>query len=182
MGLDMYLYKLKKPDIKMGIYNWDDPVIDQLLQISQDEYEQEMYAQIHPFCTRIFVKREDYDYEKIAADYDMKMPIRISGFGTGGCTFTDDVSHVSILPEDIKKYQKPFMQTMYVADKEQVYYWRKAYDVQSMLYNKMECEIENCGFYLLTEELAEEIAKIDAEFDTSIVSDDRANIFYHEWY
>ena len=65
-----------------------------------------------------------------------------------------------------------------------VYYWRKAYDVQNMIYEMYNEEtgkdIQNCGFHLMSDNIIEALENV-YEVELGYLDEDEA-FFYHEWY
>ena len=184
MGLDMYLYRAKKPALKMGIYSEDDDYISGLIQIPKEEITNPMYEELMPFVARIQVAEHRYDTEAISKDYKIGENVHPISFDSAAITFSGSNGTTPPIPKETiqSNYTKPVIQTRFVVDIQEVYYWRKAYNVQNLIHNETDRVIENCGFYRITEDVAQKIHNIDSDFSPSIVNDEEANIFYHEWY
>ena len=185
MGLDMYLYKATKPDIQFGIYDERDACIQNLMLIPNDEHKEDMYRSLEPFMTRIQVSEKIFNTEKIAQDYGLTGRVHISSSSRNGFTFTGENKNTGLIPVEVveKHYTKPNIRTVFAVDVSQVYYWRKAYDVQDLIHNSLDCYIENCGYYPISDDVADAIKEIDDEFDPEIVKRESDScIFYHEWY
>ena len=185
MGLDMYLFKAKKPDIPFEIYKEDDFLVKDLLLIPNDEHTEEMYKALVPFMTRIQISASEYDAEKIKKDFGLEGSIHISHMSPKGIAFSDRNRTTEEIPTEIIKnhYTISSLKTMYAVDIHQVYYWRKAYGVQEIIHNRHSECIENCGYYVIDDEIADAIAAFDDEFDADIVKrESEPCILYHEWY
>lgn len=185
MGLDMYLYKATKPSLTFGIYRSDDIYIQSLALIPNDEHNEEMYSAIKPYMVRIQLESSEYDAEKIAKDYGLKGRIGICSISPDGVSFRGENKTTDYIPQEIikKHYSRISLQTVYAVELKQVYYWRKAYDVQDAIHNALDCCIENCGYYLISDDVADVIKEIDDGFDPEIVKRESDScIFYHEWY
>ena len=184
MGLDMYIYRAKTPELKMGIYDADDEYISSLVQLPKEETENPMYKQLLPFAARIQIVNHQYDFDAIAKDYCIGDNVGVSSFNSATTIFSGNNGSTPPIPNETvkEKYTRAIIQTRFVVDIEEVYYWRKAYDIQSLICREIETAVENCGFYKITENIARKIHEMDNKFPTTIVNDKNANIFYHEWY
>jgi DNA topoisomerase VI subunit A len=87
-----------------------------------------------------------------------------------------------------EEFSKRFMnvkeETNYIVRMEEVYYWRKAYDIRNLFYSFCN-HVENLGYYKVSQKDLEEIS---LRYDTmkegipSIEDPENQAIFYHEWY
>lgn len=185
MGLDMFIYRATKPVVNQTmIYE----PRDFSLSIPEKEAEEDMYDDISPYLSVVQVRAEYYDMDKIRSDFGLSAKAHISRVSAEGIGVSDSAQdkRVSISQEDIDaKYTKVEIETHYVCNLERIHYWRKAYDVQDWFHDNLSADyIENCGYYLVDEELVN--AYNEAFPDDPILftgrQDENSALFYHEWY
>lgn len=183
MGLDMYIYRATKPQTnETMIYT----PLDFTVSISEKEIEDDMYDQIFPYLTEVQVKAEYYDMDKIRRDYELSAKASLSRVSPEGIGVSDSISGktVSISQEDVDaKYTRTDIEKHFVCNLERVHYWRKAYDVQEWFHDNLSADyIENCGYYILSEELIEDFNESFNEYIEPEKPDEESALFYHEWY
>ena len=81
------------------------------------------------------------------------------------------------LSEIEEKFKKEITYDGYAVELQRVAYWRKDYDLEDRIYEQLDREIENCGYYLVTNKDLEELDLLDI-----IDCEPNDDIFYHEWY
>lgn len=188
MGLDMYMYKASKPQLKGQKWTYEGleqagysmfPVKDEITRDMKD---------LRKFMVKITVPTEYYDVQKIKETFNLRNTPYWSGFGPDGWYFStshrDDPS-VTIPDDQIKDYLVTRDGTFWVVKLDEVGYWRKEYDLQDMIHALKRVPIANCGYYCLT---STQLKKIDAFIRANDIepfecsAEDAGYIYYHEWY
>ena len=201
MGLDMYIYRasrVSEENLKVmnGMSRSDiDAQFPRALVITDEDYRENatLYAEILPYMSSIKVDNEYVDLAKIKRDNNIPEDAYVSGQsydGTkAGYHFTvsgNKESYQVELPYEEMEKNYVFTRTddariVYI---DEVYYWRKAYEIQDMFYAKH--PVENCGYYKLSCDELEAIAKKKDEgvypLVEDFVDDEDTAYFYHEWY
>ena len=185
MGLDQYIYHVRKPRLTDKIFTSAEISGMDLCKIPVEEAHRQMslYADLIP-CTIIRnVNIDYYDIEKMAADYNMPPDSNIgmmSGMGITLCGYDSNGNYVKsplISRVEIKdKYTYTKTVPCYIWEQEEVYYWRKNYALQEWM------NIENTGYRILD---AEMIRKINNLFESDAPEenpDEECALFYWEWY
>ncbi len=184
MGLDMYIYRCSKPDLKPNKV-YDSAEISDIM-LTEEELKEQMYRDLTPYCEKIRVINHYYDMEKIRADYGLSQDAWIWCWCGSGITVGDKTPtgrrDVEISHEDIEtKYTVSKEEIRFVCKCEEEKYWRKAYEIQDFFYDHY--PVENVGYYKLSKEVIEEFNKryprdaFEAEDET-----ESSALFYHEWY
>jgi hypothetical protein len=189
MGLDMYVYRINKPKLEDRVYTTDEIIGAGLSYVLTKETEDEiqLITELLPYTITRDVICQFYDREKMIVDYNLPDDSYIGMYSPEGIALygTRNGEGVSqfISREDVKtKYTLTETRPCYIWNAEEVYYWRKAYDIQDWIYSELFYEVQNCGYYELDGEL---ISRLNAEFDEEVPVEDPTNehaLFYHEWY
>lgn len=182
MGLDMFIYRCSKPKLEPDrVYKRDElgGVI-----ISAEEMDLPMYKMLRPYCTPCKVRNRYYNIEQIRKDHGLSDASYIGMESYASITVYDpsDQRSVDIVRSTInEKYITEEVEDSYNCNCEEEYYWRKEYDLQNFFYHHF--TVENCGFYMLTAEIMEEL---NERFPGHhVVPEDPTEdsaLFYHEWY
>lgn len=191
MGLDQYLYRVSK--IGDGLAkrlegkNTSDVSGYFILgrEYIEDEEIQRTFKDLLPYFTKVRMLRTEIDLDRIRRDNGIPQDAywidsRHVGNERSEITFALPDGTDKTVEWDAQRYtfEEPF--DAYVCQKEEVYYWRKAYDVQDYIYDALKpTDVENCGYYLLSPDIINDMVErgfIDYCFD------DSGDIFYHEWY
>lgn len=184
MGLDMEIRRISKPHV-------DDSVIYDRVDIGgiildEDELKEPMYRQLAPYVQQIQVRSQYYDMEKIRKDYKLSDDSYISMMSAYRIAITDRETKktVEISNEDIeRKYTIERVEKRFVCDSEEVWYWRKAYDIQDWFHENIDGEVENTGFYILSVEQVLNFNKVFREDRFGAEEpDEESALFYWEWY
>lgn len=187
MGLDQFLYKVKRMEEneaqKLNSTHIDTFPRNVWSFFSEDiekEANEGMFRDLLPFMRKVEAITSVYDIAKMKADNDIPQDARIfgRGFYDDRCEFNfvwgkacDKQSKLIVFSKG--EYIKHKIVDVYVCYAQEVYYWRKNYQVQETIYDYYDREIENCGYYLMDEEfLAELVPELE----------DYEDIMYHEWY
>lgn len=184
MGLDMYIYRAAKPhlsDTEIYLRNDIDGVI-----LPENEIDNPMYCQLAPYLQPVQVKNEYYNMEKIREDFGLSSKAHICSYSADGIGVWDNggEKRITISVSDIEdKYTVEKIEKSYVCNLERVHYWRKEYDVQEWFHDNLSADyIENCGYYILSEELIEDFNESFNEYIEPEEPTEESALFYHEWY
>lgn len=199
MGLDMYVYKIKKAaeDAAAKCQNKTEEEIEKNFSIFYPD-DPELIQPILPWLIPVNAKVKILDLEKLKRDFNIPENSHISGQRVGGGEygwyFRDEngEGYKAILTDDnYEDYQKLETMTLYICDSiEELDYWRKNYDLQENLHhiyrNETNSSIENCGYYPISETMYEAIVD-DYKMSGRILPDypetnEDQVVCYHEWY
>lgn len=204
MGLDMYLYKVKKLGQKKikeldgmkekDIYeNYDNIGVFHIPEDEENDEEfYEMFRDIIPYCTRICISCDYIDMEQIRKDADISDDWSLGGRIMSPTVYeyrfySPDGKHKTVtIPVDEleKKYIITEREEVYVVKRKEVGYWRKQYDLQDLLYKDYGREIYNCGYHRVNANMFDDIMAYKevgyGGLNREIKTDDV--LFYHEWY
>ena len=192
MGLDMYVDEIYKPKLDQTKYT-----SEQLRDLGHsfatvedfDKYGAAM-CELRPYCAKTVVTQAYYDVEKIISDYDLPENSHIGMISFDKIAVCgkrgDEYVRQEVSREEIdEKYTLVKDEECYIWHSEEVAYWRKAYETQEAWYDILEREVDNCGYYELTDEdidlFRERFAGTDDDREFNRSRDDSA-LFYHEWY
>ncbi len=189
MGLDMYVFRVTKPQLDPGIV-YDRSALSGVI-IDESDVDAPMYRQLLPYCAKVRVINHYYDMEKLAAEYG------ITNAYIGGYSFIQSEVKISLcgdkngknfyeqVPSELinSRYTIDREETCFVCSCEEVRYWRKEYNIQDWFYEHIPGEIENTGYYALSEETIRQfnIAFPDDALPVEPPSKESA-LMYHEWY
>lgn len=186
MGLDMNVFRVQKPLLDENkVYDRDD--ISGII-IRKDETDDPKYRQLIPYCKKIHVVNHYYDMDKITEDYGITNP-HIGGweYGPNGrftIIYGNSGRRVQINNDVIQsKYTIDRKELCYVCDREEIRYWRKAYEIQEWFHEHIPEPVENTGYYKLTQEMLLGFNKYFYEDQIPVEedSDDYAFVYW-EWY
>ena len=185
MGLDMFLYRAKKLSDKAVKEVEGKEIYSRDYSYLNPEYESEFKSLI-PFSRKVNVLVDYMDTDKIKKDFDIPNNAHntVQSFMHGitklGFNYGDnDYKEVSITDTDMKeKYTITKLEQRYVVELNEIYYWRKNYELQDKLYELCDEQIENCGYHAVNEEM---LRAINKHTDRTITNKN-GNLFYHEWY
>ena len=196
MGLDMYLFKVGKLTEKESkeIHKMKkDEVYKKYHCIDKASFDSEpaMYEDLKPYAKLITVITTFFDCEKCLKDYNIdknKILFR-SQMNDEISWHLEDKTVVTLKGEQYSQYLYDAEQEVYVFKCEEVAYWRKDYDLENFFSNTF--EIENCGYYKLSNEIKQElkayIRKHQPEdfknnLDIKLLTSKTSNLFYHAWW
>ena len=199
MGLDMYVFKLKKvsPSDLEKVIACGENSFDKLRDINphiscfnideSDEEAVEMFKDAMPYLTEVTLNTEYIELDKIRSDYDIPEDAdvvgrRFSGDGNVGITFKfgDERRDVNLTDDMInEKYTTVVPEKCYIVERFECAYWRKAYNLQDDIYKAYDGVILNCGYHKVNEDMFSLMADdINADFSDT----ENEALFYHEWY
>ena len=193
MGLDMYIYKVKTPtDAQMKEvqkYSWED-LSDKtsLAAIAVDNFDfyPDHINQLVPYSKKTEINRTCLRYEDIYKHYGMndREVTTVHHSKNGICfylrTNEKEKREVFLSYEEVSKYETVIKQKVLVYEAEDVYYWRKAYDVQDYFYENF--AVDNCKYVEISVEDLENIRECyDEDVPIPTLGEDE-HLFYYEWY
>lgn len=187
MGLDMYVYKVKKPTgLKKNVtYNYDDLRNLEYSMFEADDVENELwFADLLPFCVKVRCTAQYYDTQRIAQSFNLGANTMWCGFGPKGFYFRGDNGEITIPDENIEEYCIAKEKDWYVTSMKEVAYWRKHYELQDALYSiyaTKGIEIENCGYYALKPDVLDVINTLSKK-KFGLGRYKTETLMYHEWY
>ena len=189
MGLDMWIRRVRKPEIENKKYTTSE-IYDMnlnMLSVRDANRDSSMFAQLLPYTVMRNVLTEYYNRAKMIADYNLpedsyismysQEGIRLHGTNKDGTTVSQFISNADVE----EKYTLIESVPHYIWSEDEVAYWRKHYKLQDWFYEHIE-GVENCGYYILDANL---ITEMNAKFNESVSEEDPTDeeaLFYHEWY
>lgn len=175
MGLDMYLFKVRKLSSDEDKLFRDKTIEDahelnKKYSIWKDTDSVKAPAAIKKVGTPIKIKEEKFNIVHVFKD---KFPNRkeedIVNFesektDTGIILyyFVKDRQEplvVDFLANEFSKYIKVFYDSAYICNEDEVFYWRKANQIRAWLQSHLEEGVENCEYSTITKENAEALIK-----------------------
>lgn len=187
MGLDMWIRRVRKPNLEDKVYTAKKIYDMGYSMISAQEENDSSIEQLLPYTVVRNVLTDYYNKEKMIADYNLPKGssigmyssegIQISGINNNGERVSQFISDKEIE----EKYTITKSVPHYIWSESEEAYWRKHYDLQSWLYDNLE-DVDNCGYYILNADL---IAEMNEKFHENVAEDDPTDdeaLFYHEWY
>lgn len=188
MGLDMWIRRVRKPNLEDKVYTTKEIYDMGYSMISAKEEEDDSsIVQLLPYTVVRNVLTDYYNKEKMIADYNLPKGSYIGMYSSDGIQISginEDGERVSQFISD-KEIEEKYIITKsvphYIWSESEEVYWRKHYDLQSWLYDNLE-DVENCGYYILNADL---IAEMNKTFHENVSEDDPTDdeaLFYHEWY
>lgn len=192
MGLDMYVFRIRRVNLNNRIYSHDEIDALNLTTCTVDGFERAGSAmeQLRPYASKIQVVNDYYNLEQIIQDYKLPANSHIGMISGSGITVSGRDSNGQRVSADISsaeinsKYIISKTEDAYAWNSQQVAYWRKHYSLQEMFYDLIG-DVENCGYYKLSREMIEALYDEYAEDVGAIPLEDATDdvaLFYHEWY
>jgi hypothetical protein len=188
MGLDMWIRRVRKPNLEDKVYTTKEIYDMGYSMISaKKEKDDSSIEQLLPYTVVRNVLTDYYNKEKMIADYNLPKDSYIGMYSSDGMQMSginEDGERVSqfISNKEIEeKYTITKSVPHYIWNEYEEKYWRKHYDLQIWFYDNLE-DVENCGYYILNADL---IAEMNKEFHENVAEDDPTDdeaLFYHEWY
>lgn len=194
MGLDMYIYRVRKPQLEERTYTAEEISNMGFSSVDVEEVSGEMslFEQILPYMVVRNVTDKYVNKAKIISDYDLPKNSYLSMSGYDGIKLEGTHNNGVIVRQFIgreeldKKYTFEKTVPTYIWRTEEEAYWRKHYDLQEWFYNIIEdahdTHVENCGYYVLD---ADMISEMNNRFDEHVPEEDPTDdeaLVYHEWY
>lgn len=188
MGLDQYIFRIKKAELSERLYTSEELSTMDLNKIPAEDFDNDMYKQLKPYAVKRDVLCKFYDVKKMIEDYNLPNGSRIWSYcgdqiTIGGYGINNQRVDQTITRDEIdRKYTKTEIIPHYIFSTEEVWYWRKNYDLAEWLSDNMKQPPENTGYYKLTKTL---VKRINSKFKTEIPEESATKesaLFYWEWY
>lgn len=166
MGLDMYLGRYKKANLKKKNYNLEES--SELLKYDSDYTyfdKDELPDCFMDIATPISVVREYYDMEKISKDFADGKPLAIGSYSSNEIGFRnyDEDIKVNLTYSQLENgYIVQKTETVYVIEGNyEVAYWRKANQIRNWFVEHLDDfdYEDNCKYFKVTQEILEELIK-----------------------
>ena len=190
MGLDQFIFKISKANLENRTFTSEDIENMKLARIAVEEFNthKNMYKAILPYVEKRDVECKLYDTDKLFSDYKLPEDSHIwcfapTGIAIGYTKANGERGNQEVSNEEIEaKYIKKKAIPSYVFKSEEVYYWRKEYDLCDWIENALKKPIENCGYYKLNKTIIKRMnSKFKSEVPVESANKEYA-YFYHEWY
>lgn len=181
MGLDQSLIRVSRPSVVNRVYERGE--LEGVLLLEEDA-QSVLYSDILPYTVPVMVRNRYYNMQKIRADHGLSERAYIGCWGSGGCTVCDADSELQVFLDRAtleRDYIEARVERMLYAQTEEIYYWRKHYDVQEWVWNEIG-NVENTGYYVLDARVQRELYDefgIDLEVEEP---SETSAICYWEWY
>ena len=189
MGLDMYVYRAKKPQVDVSrIYREEElcRLCPGAIIINEEHYNEDSVNDLKPFSVPVTVITQRVNFEKIEKEFGFSNRVYVGAVTPDYVICSDGDKRVQIERLEFdKKYLDDFEQKSYMVELEQVAYWRKAYALQNKIYASFEDQdvfVENCGYYSLSNEQIEMICQDEDGYDFDLRGYEDGELMYHEWY
>ena len=189
MGLDMWVRRVRKPNLEDKEYTYEElsSMNYSMVSVKDIEDEMSMFEQLLPYTIVRNVLTDYYNKEKMIADYNLPKDSSIWSYSSEGIEISgtnENGKRVSqfIGDKDVEeKYTITKSVPHYIWSEDEEAYWRKNYSLQDWFYDNLD-GVENCGYYILDANL---IAAMNKTFNEDVSEDDPTDdeaLFYHEWY
>lgn len=192
MGLDMYAYKIKKMDDEFLERVKNEEAVEGCIYIPDEDIDEEMYADIIPFCVPMEITNSYINIRKIKEERNIPEEAHIVGqaWGKGKVHFFfDNGSDVDITREDIENnYTEKVKETEYVTRVECVGYWRREDSLNDTLEDIYGDYVENLGYYKCNEDMLKVMTEsCDSKsfgFNYGLFGEvsETDDVFYHIWF
>lgn len=190
MGLDQYVYRVRKPKLEKRMYksselrNMEDA---HWIFVDDISDQHDLIEQLLPYTVTRDVESQFIDGEQIFKDYGFPDDAYIcfSCSTEVVWTFKDAIGNnvkLTMSRDEIeKKYTITKARPCYIWYGEEVEYWRKNYDLQDWIYDCLD-DVQNLGYYILDADIIRDINEVFNEHLPKEDPDGESALFYHEWY
>lgn len=196
MGLDVYITRIKKPVLSGKGPYLEEALLEQHIYCRtiagiQDDFA---YKEAIPYMLKAPVTRNKINIKKIAEAFDLQEEsVRTICYSSSSISFGGK-KRVGGMPFSItlsrEQLQKGFFyqetEDCYLYSKKDVCWWsghrEEVEKIQNYMYDHF--PVENCGYYLLTEEhlkALNELLPADNQIPMEL-PDGESALFYQEWY
>ena len=162
MGLDMYLGRYHKANLKKTHFNVEETERFQGLDSKYDVFEDCPQA-LRNIATEITVTNKYYNMEKISRDFAGGNKLRITGYSNEKTIFRDDekgTEHEILRQTILDSYSIDKEETAYIVEGDyEVAYWRKANQIRNWFVEHMDgfSYDDNGEYYEVTKETLKEL-------------------------
>lgn len=184
MGLDQNIFRVSRTHYDPDKVYQRSEVSGGIL-IDEEDIQEPSVQQILPYCQKVCFIGEEYDYPAICRDYGLAEDARPFLWNGNIVAFQDgNLKRVEVPESEIdEKYTIYTTVIGYACDAQEVNYWRKNYLISDWFHEHIDVPVENCGYYILNEELIDEFNEAfpDEWIEPEDPTDDAA-LVYWEWY
>lgn len=190
MGLDQYIYRVKKPQLEERVYKGEEITSTPGMYytfLRDAEQDFDLIEQLIPYTAIRDVESNFINSKKIREDYNLPENAYISYMSSAEITYTgkdENGNHVEraiSMREIEEKYIITSVLPAYIWESEEVQYWRNYYELQDWIYDHID-GVQNTGYYILDADLIRELNKELYEHVPKEDPDDESALFYWEWY
>ena len=190
MGLDSYIYRVKKPEgLADKVYSSDElrnMGLDAVLAEYQDD---PLICELKPYCVTVRVESPYINMQSIRDAYDFGEDAYVVAQHSDGSIVVHEkrpngTEHSQEISgtEMRDKHLLNLVDEHIVFRKERIAYWRKDYNIEAFFANKHDDGIENTGYYILDLETIKEFnSRFSPKLPEEAPSEDSA-LYYWEWY
>ena len=185
MGLDMAVYEVSRPHINQSVtYTYTELRDKGYIILYDGETKSPLYRELMPYTQAINAEFERFDMAGVIQDYELSDDVFITEVTCAYIAIQDRVKHktVHISNEDSRRYKVVQIVPVFVTKADEVISWRKEYDIQDWMYEHLDSQIENTGYYLLSLNTIIAFNKRFRERLPAISPDKESALFYWEWY
>lgn len=190
MGLDHYVYRMKKigkETLKQlngkhaDEFDWHKYLV---LDAEYVETERGMYEDLKGVLQPITVIKTFVDIPRIEKELEIPNTAGIIMTSHQGNTTTyiwntPDHKSFTLNEQNEKEYTYNEEVPSYICYCTEVHYMRKEYEIQDAMYELYDGDIQNCGYYHMSEDMLDKINELSGR---KVVDSSATNLFYHEWY
>ena len=196
MGLDMYLYKAKRPE-----YKKDEEFIDiewlkrRGFTCIMKEKINELEKALVPYCKEEAVMVKLLDKRQMILDYGCdpdSSELCMTFYTNNKVGYTiysenEEPKEFKLTIEELaEKYEFESLEDVYVIRLENINYWRKDYELQDYISQMFDYDIQNCEYKKLNIDQVYQIMEYDESNQrmASAIEDETEDCayFYVEWY
>lgn len=197
MGLDIYISRIRKPELSGQEPYLEEGLMNQhvfVYPISEIQ-DDPCYKEPLPFMVQALVSRNKIDEEKIAEAFQLEKgsiyayTYDQNSISFGGKKRSDGKSFLMTIPRD--RIQREFLyqetEMCYLFSREDIRHWHGHGEVLDQLQEYVSDHfpsVENCGYYMLTEEHIQAMNQFLSETDQIPMETptETEALFYQEWY
>ena len=184
MGLDQNIFRISRTHYDLNKVYQRSEVSGGILIDEEDAHESSV-QQIIPYCQKVRFIDIEYDYPSICRDYDLADDARPFLWNGNIVAFQDGNRKKVEVPASKINEKYTIYKTIsgYACNAQEVNYWRKNYLISDWFHEHISVPVENCGYYILNEELIDEFNEAfpDEWIEPEDPADDSA-LVYWEWY
>lgn len=190
MGLDSYIYRVKKPEgLADKVYSRDELGNMGLHAILAEYQDDPLICELKPYCVTVRVESLYINMQSIRDAYDFSEDADVVAQHSDGSIVVyekrpNGIEHSQEISgtEMRDKHLLNLVDEHIVFRKERIAYWRKDYNIEAFFANKHDGGIENTGYYILDLETIKEFnSRFSPKLPEEAPSEDSA-LYYWEWY
>lgn len=185
MGLDMFIYKAITPGINTNeTHKYEDLKALGYSIFDDADVNEKFREDIKKVAVPCMIDAEFTDYEKMRKYLGVEERPEIYGIAQDMFFLCADEKTFKMREPEFRKFNYRKVEKFWVVKFERVGYWRNCYELQNYIYalkKKKRVDIENCGYFLLSNEDLKNIDTVTND-EYNLQDYSGGNLFYHEWY